>query len=404
MRRSSTNPKAQAIALFCAVVSLSFLKMELGLINTAMGEIKLAFPQAGETLITLISTLPTLFMFAMTVITGPLTRRFDKRHLVILALSLYVIGGLGGYFFSQNIYTLLASRAVCGVGAGICGPLSGAVIYELYSGKQLNIVLGWNQAWDNIWGFILTMLVGVLCIYNWRYLFFCYAFFLIVLIMAVFVLPPMPPVHTQEQGNKKRDVYFSRPQISRLTFLAIYHFFLMAASMQINMKIAIFMNENQLGNTVLIAAAMSAMSLCSAFAALIFGWVVKFTQRMTPVLAGLCTLAAIFLFLKADRALVCIIAMVINGFGAGLLPPYLIRESLDIVGKKELSAYGTSVILGSNFCGGFATTWLPALVGLYTTYTIPSLWKLCAVIVALCSAAYAVYVLCTRPSAPTAIR
>jgi MFS family permease len=91
----------------------------------------------------------------------------------LIALCIYIIGGIGPAIFNATIGQVLICRALLGVGVGLSAPLCGAIINELYSGMEKTNMLGWANAVDSCVGIVLTLIAGYLCTFNWKYTFFC---------------------------------------------------------------------------------------------------------------------------------------------------------------------------------------------------------------------------------------
>jgi MFS family permease len=139
-----------------AVMFIFLINVEVSLVNVALGSIKEAFPDTDPVMISLISTLPILVMFLMTLVVGRLSMRFDKKNLVITSLIIYIIGGIGGVFMTSSITRILAMRLLVGIGAGLSAPLCGAIIAELYRESERVKMLGWAQGFDSLMAVLLT--------------------------------------------------------------------------------------------------------------------------------------------------------------------------------------------------------------------------------------------------------
>jgi hypothetical protein len=53
-------------------------------------------------------------------------------------------------------------------------------------------MLGWANGVGSCLNIVMTLIAGFLCTLNWKYTFFAYGFFVIVLLMEHFSLPSMP--------------------------------------------------------------------------------------------------------------------------------------------------------------------------------------------------------------------
>ncbi|WP_035426113.1 MDR family MFS transporter [Halalkalibacterium ligniniphilum] len=135
----------------------------------------------------------TIFMVTMGMtmpLTGFLGDRFGKKRVYLIGLALFIAGSVLGSL-SWNLSSLIAFRALQGIGGGIMMPLSMALIFEAFPRQERGLATGiWGVAamvapaiGPTLGGFIIETT-------SWHYLFWCNVpVGLAGLIIAYFYLP-----------------------------------------------------------------------------------------------------------------------------------------------------------------------------------------------------------------------
>lgn len=95
----------------------------------------------GQFLAQIIQTLPAVGMILGAGISGYLSERFGRRAVLVLTIALFTLSGAAG-FLTPNISSLVLSRAVQGIVAGIMLTTSYAVVAEYFSGAARLRMLG----------------------------------------------------------------------------------------------------------------------------------------------------------------------------------------------------------------------------------------------------------------------
>ena len=133
----------KAIFTKISVLFIYLLNIETTLINSALADIRDAFPNTDPVAVSLISTIPNIVSITIAFLFLPqLVKFFNKRSVVLVALVLYIAGGMSGAFFNDSALQLLMGRAFLGIGVGLSAPLCGAIINELYEGPEKAIEMG----------------------------------------------------------------------------------------------------------------------------------------------------------------------------------------------------------------------------------------------------------------------
>lgn len=183
------NAKNNGGKLTWTVLSISLLTVMAGAaIAPALGIIRDHFADAPDMLVQLIVSLPALFIIATNLLFPWLCGLMKTRTLSLTGLLLYVVAG-AGCFFADNIWVLLALRALLGVSVGMIMPLSTGLLAYYFPPEQQASLMGLSAAMNQMGGVVATLLAGLLVNIQWNYAFLVYMLGLIAVVLVILFLP-----------------------------------------------------------------------------------------------------------------------------------------------------------------------------------------------------------------------
>lgn len=365
----------RAIFTRISVLFIYLLNIEIALINTALADIAKAFPNADPSSISLISTIPYIVSITITFLVLPqLVKIYNKKSIVLVALGLYTIGGVGGGFFNDSIIELLIGRAFLGLGVGLSTPLCAAIINELYEGLEKTTMIGWSNAVDSCVAIVLMMIAGYLCTIKWQYTFFAYGFFIIVLIMEYYFLPSMPvPMVKDASGVERRPkISYTPKQYLKLILVLTYAFIFSQCLMTLLLKTALFVADQGLGDALVTASVMSFLTAGILTASFVFGIVEQFTKRYTIVISPTCIVIGAFMMYGSTSVTTLIASGFIAGLGLGLFIP-LVTTKVLAIGPVFNGTFSNSMVVGLNGLGVFLAAFNEKVIGLFVEPTAKNL-------------------------------
>ncbi len=175
--------------LLYTILSISLLTVMAGAaIAPALGVISAHFTGRNPLLIQLIVSLPALFIILTNLVFPWLCRLMKTRTLALTGLALYVLSGAGA-FFVNDIWVLLAFRALMGVSVGMIMPLSTGLLAYYFPPEEQAGLMGLSAAMNQMGGVVATFLAGMLAGINWNYAFLVYLLGLIAIILVAAFLP-----------------------------------------------------------------------------------------------------------------------------------------------------------------------------------------------------------------------
>ena len=149
----------------------------------ALPQISAAFPDAAESIVALIISLPSLAVVLSGFFVGAIADKMGKAKTLFASLALFTVAGLSGIVL-PTLETILVSRFVMGLGMAGVATSSTALIADYYDADQQAKVMGMQSAATGASILILEMTGGFLALLGWRVPFYVYA---IGIVMLVFV-------------------------------------------------------------------------------------------------------------------------------------------------------------------------------------------------------------------------
>ena len=171
------------------ILSMSLLTVMAGAaIAPALGIIKAHFAGAPALLIQFIVSIPALLIIVTDIFFLQISRHLRTRTIATAGLLLYVVAGAGCYFV-DDIWSLLALRALLGVSVGLTMPLSTGLLSYYFLPEEQARLMGLSAAMNQMGGVVATLLAGLLATVEWNYAFLVYLLGLIALVMVWLWLP-----------------------------------------------------------------------------------------------------------------------------------------------------------------------------------------------------------------------
>ena len=305
--------------LMPSILSVSLLTiMAPTAISPALAAIRDAFPQISATQAKLVLTLPTLIMMPLGLYSARLTARIDKKKLLLVGMTLFLVFGVAGGFVN-DFRLLLLMRVLFGIGLGIMTPLSTSLIFDFAPdpGRRSKL-LGIQGASNQLGGLVFMSLSGVLANISWRYSFLCYAFVIVSIVLTTFFLPSIPPLQPKESaagsGKQRLD--------KKLFILAFFAMMIFACYFVINTDLALFMDVEGIGDAEECGYALSLMRIPTMLAGVMLAWIMRKLKDWTMSFASV-IMAAGYLIIAASHSysilmVGCLIVGLVGGFA---LPP-----------------------------------------------------------------------------------
>lgn len=157
--------------------------------TAALADLARAFPRADPAAVQMIISAPSLLSIAVSLVAGRLTRWIHKRHLLLVALLLFIASGPLPFYVSGSLEVVLLSAAVVGVGLGIMVTCSIGLICDCFEGGARTFLLELQAAFISAGGTAFNLLGGWLGGRSWQQCFLAYYLIVPVFLVAFLTLP-----------------------------------------------------------------------------------------------------------------------------------------------------------------------------------------------------------------------
>ena len=245
--------------------------------------IALAFP--GEN-VNLLVALPPLCIIPASLIAAKLSYHMSRKTILTIGQALFVIGGIGGAF-APNFDILLATRVFFGLGCGLVYPIVPTLISQFYAGHERASMMGGANAVGSIIAMVFSTLSGTLAVVGWHVPFFVNIFFVFVLVMQIVFLPKVPPEKDMAFAQRAASLPSEQKRIGARAWMGVLLMFVtMTISMVYLLKMAIFIQEAGIGDSVMAGLASSSTTFVALVVSLVFARLFKHLKFSGAVVYG----------------------------------------------------------------------------------------------------------------------
>jgi MFS family permease len=267
-----------------AILSISLLSILLNAgIIPIFSILASELPGATPNMLKFTLSISSLFCVLFSLLTGYLDRFFPKKIMLAVGLILYAIGGMSGGLVN-SMTGLLVTRAVMGVGAGICLPLATAFIADFYDGEERKETFGYSLFSANFGAMLLPLIGTWLAEVNWRLGFTIYAIAILILVLTWLNIPAKP--HTQNI-SQHGGALFNLP--SPVLWASFLYFIVMLLFVSLPSNFSIFIKEENLGTPSTAAIISSLSTLVAMVVSLNFARIFRIAnERMLTIGLMMC--------------------------------------------------------------------------------------------------------------------
>ena len=328
------------------ILSMSLLTVMAGAaIAPALGIIKAHFSEAPAMLVQFIVSMPALLIIITNLFFLSLSRVLRTRAIATTGLLLYVVAG-AGCFFVDDIYLLLAMRALLGVSVGLVMPLSTGLLAYYFPPEQQAQLMGLSAAMNQMGGVVATLLAGLLATIEWNYAFLVYLLGLIALVMVWLWLPD-----EQLGSANKRGVPFHPRQLLKFHPSVIGMLLLMTIFFVFPTNFAIVASQQQALSTEVITAIMVGLDVVAFFVGLAFGSLMNRFRQSIKYFAPLFFLLGYASYLVPSVSM-AVLGSVFIGMANGVGVPYL-NTIASIKGGKNSATTVMPLLSAALYLGQF---------------------------------------------------
>lgn len=341
------NMKNKLIVI--AILSVSFVSLIRGTLNPGMALLYQHYNQYPPSIISLVTTLPSLAVIPVSFIFGKITGiKIKYKTAVILMNCFLLIGGVGPYFFDQ-IYFLLIMRFIFGIGVGIAITVHKPLILEFFEEDQQKKYLGYTTIIGSAGMIFFQTLVGWFSQYSWNDMFLSYLPLILTLILSFFLADiELKSVKVKKKESLKLNIKF---------FVLIFIYLLMnmvATSFGINQSV-LFLLKGFTNTAVFTASCSNIQALFSMISGFMFGKLEKRYQNQLLYMSLIFCAISVFVIGISHEDIIIIIMMSIFGFFYNIVVLYIFIILANLVTDEQKAVAGGYMGTAAGIGGFFAT-------------------------------------------------
>lgn len=336
-----------------ALLSVSILVVSAGAIASNIPAIAATYPEVPNTIIELLTTIPSLFLIMTVLISHKVAHKIGYTRTVQLGISMVIVAGLLPAF-TESFAVLFFSRMLFGFGVGLFNPLLYSIASKFYKGRELATLIGLQSSFEGIGGMLVTFLVGQLLMISWRVSFLAYGIAIPVLLLFFFFVPKIGTEVEYVKKNKKKEKIDSvvwRYIILLIVVVTVY--------MSMSVKITTVILDKGIGTATDGSNFLALVGLGAMLAGIIFGRMVDVMKQWTLSFAFGGMGLAMFIIAFANNLLLILAAAVLAGLAFRTFIPYVFNE----INQKSTNAEKNTSVLLIAFNIGSAFT--PVTLGLF---------------------------------------
>lgn len=342
-----------------SVLSISLATVTSGAaVSPALGLIAKYFSNEAEIMIKLIITIPSIMIIFTSFIFAKLSKIINAKYIAMIGFCLFLVGGVFPYFLN-NIYLILISRAILGIGAGFLTPLSVSLIGILFEKHEQVKLMSLSGMCNQLGAVITVSISGFLASLSWQFSFLIYFFIIFIFLLNIIYLPKVMLSNTHKELDK-RNLKIIYPFYISL-FLTQVLFF------NFTNNFSIIYEKEKLINPSFIGILMGSSGICGAFVSFKFSKLFSIVKEKIRYIGALGFLIAFLLFsirfsenyyvFNLNLMLIIgIIACFFNGSAVGILMPFAFSQ-ISIKSKKSAlstnMAIASACVFSGQFCSPF---------------------------------------------------
>lgn len=341
-----------------SVIALSTLTMAMSATTPALADIAAAFPQAKQTSVAMLATIPSLFSVPCALITGRLLgRRVRYRTMALTAILLIIAGGLLPLFLS-SLGLIIAARAMMGMGLGILNPITPSITMLELPKEQAQRQMGINGATSNTAAVIYQLIGGFACVISWRYSFLAYL--LVIPVLPVVMIYLREPKITQERDKSTQGQSigasirtFGRPFWGWF----VLHFFFISLFYAYITNISSIIANNHYGTASASALVLAVFSIGGVVGGHTMSRLITKIEKGVFILAGVICFTGKIILVAGGNIAMMYLGSLVYGLGYGMMLPAIpLFAGMSVA--PEQRAFALSVNMVGNGLGTFLSAYI----------------------------------------------
>jgi MFS family permease len=286
-----------------------------------------AFPQASETAIQYLLTVPSLACILGTLLVPLLSTRIPQRTLSIGAQALSLIGAVIYLVYPVNLMVLYGASFIMGVAYGVLATTFPLLVNLHIQKEHRNRVIGIASGMVQFGRLASLLIAGFLGDIRWNFVYLTYFLVVVSLCILVPCLPRDRPMPKPSRQNASVQGFFRNRAVWGL---AIYDFMFGVIFFMTSTHISLYIEGYRFGSASLTGVVTSLTCGVAGVVACLFAKIYSLTKQNTLpfifLLLGMGYLAA-GIFVTLPTILFC---MLCGATAASIFTPYILARASEI--------------------------------------------------------------------------
>jgi MFS family permease len=269
----------------------------------------------GTDLVKLSLSFPGIFIAISAILAGLFIDRFGRLKLLGASMVLYAIGGTAGYW-SDNLYVILAGRALLGTCVGVSMTIVTTLVADYYEGQLRQKFAGLQIAVMSIAGIVFITLGGILADINWKIPFLLYLYSILILPTVYLFLKEQKITKTVHESPTK----IKSPSIIWMVFINVMIMWILFFIIPV--QIPFYLKSIGIESNTLIGIAIASSTFFSAISAFSYSKIKDRFSFNQVFGAGYVLMALAYLSISyGDSYSAVLLGTILAGLGLGLMIP-----------------------------------------------------------------------------------
>ncbi|OAA89395.1 MFS transporter [Clostridium coskatii] len=309
------------------IYGIGLLMMGVIGISSSLSTIGAKFPEASQTMIQNLISIPCIVIIPTTIVVGKLMQTISKKNIALAGIIIFLIGGAAPAFMT-SFTTILVMRGILGVGIGICQVVSTAIVADNFSGVEQQKVQGTLQASQMAGAAIMVFAGGWLTEVRWNYVFFVHLLAIISLILVATMVPNTKPEKMTTTGDAQKT------KLTSATWGWVIFMFILFISVQVySISLSFLVTEKNLGTAADSGLGLAFFAIGGIIMGLLYGSLAKRTKNCAIAVGCLMLVVAYVVIAFANSMIVCHIGSILVGMAvSAALPGIFINTGMSVDG------------------------------------------------------------------------
>lgn len=328
------------------IYGIGLLMMGVIGITSALATIGGNFPEASQTMIQNLISIPCIVIIPTTIVVGKLMQTISKKIIAVVGILAFLIGGVAPAFMA-TITPILVMRGVLGVGIGVCQVVSTSIIAEHFSGIEQQEVQGTLTASQMLGAAIMVFVGGWLADMRWDYVFYVHLLAIVSLVLVMARIPNTKPI--QAEGSEVAE----KTSFTKATWGWVIFMFVLFIAVQVySISVSFLVEEKGLGTAADSGLGLAFFAIGGIIMGLLYGKLAKQTKNLTIALGCVMLAVSYVIIAYANSMVMCHVGSFIVGMAVStLVPGIFINTSMSVDAFSVGMAI--SVVTGAQNFGQF---------------------------------------------------